>query len=39
VFFGLFHRVLDVFDRDVGPHNRALMRGKRLSDATRVPSA
>src|SRR5688500_15015847 len=32
-FLGLLHGLLDVFDREVGPHDRLLMRGQGLPDA------
>ena len=32
-FLGLLQCLSDVFDRDVGPHDRLLMRRQRLSDA------
>src|SRR5687767_8803571 len=33
VFLGLLDRQLDVFDREIGPYDRLLMRGQRLADA------
>jgi len=33
VFLGSLHGLMDVFDREVGPHDRVLMRGQGLSDA------
>jgi hypothetical protein len=38
MFLGLFHSLLDVFDRDVGPHDRVLVCGEGLSDAHQSPT-